>query len=74
MAEKDTARYVNAEDLSVMLKTQSFPANNTGLLLGGKEVHYRKQSKNIMLTIFEGGHDMLSQQALEYIEEANGIR
>lgn len=72
--EKDTASYVSAEDLAVMLKTQSFPANNTGILLGGKIVHYRKQSKNIMLTIFEGGHDMLSQQALEYIEQVNGIR
>ena len=72
--ERDTSKYANTEDLQQMLKTQSFPAQNTNMLIGGKVVHYRRQSKNIMLTIFEGGHDMLSKQALEYIEQVNGIR
>lgn len=72
--ERDTSKYANPEDLKLMLKTQSFPARNTNMLIGDKVVHYRRQSKNIMLTIFEGGHDMLSKQALEYIEQVNGIR
>ena len=72
--ERDRSKYVNAEDLKLMIQTQSFPAQNTIMLIGDKVVHYRRQSKNIMLTIFEGGHDMLSKQALEYIEEVNGIR
>jgi len=72
--ERDTSKYAGAEDLKLMLKTQSFPAQNTNMLIGDKIVHYRRQSKNIILTIFEGGHDMLSKQALEYIEEVNDIR
>ncbi|MEP6750305.1 MAG: alpha/beta fold hydrolase [Bacteroidota bacterium] len=72
--ERDSSKYANAEDLKLMLKTQSFPAQNTNMLIGDKVVHYRRQSNNIMLTIFEGGHDILSKQALEYIEQINGIR
>jgi len=72
--ERDTSKYANTEDLKLMLKTQSFPSQNTNLLIGDKVIHYKRQSKNIMLTIFEGGHDILSKQALEYIEQVNGIR
>ena len=72
--EPDTSKYASAGDLQLMLATQSFPAQNTNMLIGGKVVHYRRQSNNIMLTIFEGGHDMLSKQALEYIDQINGIR
>jgi len=72
--ERDTSKYANTEDLKLMLKTQSFLDKNTNMLIGDKVINYRRQSKNIMLTIFEGGHDILSKQALEYIEQVNGIR
>ena len=72
--ERDTSKYVNPKDLELMIKTQSFPAQGTPLLIGDRVVHYRRQSKNITLTIFEGGHDMLSKQALEYIEQITGTR
>lgn len=68
MGEKDPAKYASNEDLKIMLNTQFFPQNTTKSYIGDKVIHYRKQSKNTMLTIFEGGHDLLSKQALEYIE------
>jgi len=72
--ERDTSKYANTEDLKLMLKTQSFLDKNTNMLIGDKVINYRRQSKNIMLTIFEGGHDILSKQALEYIEQIDSIR
>jgi poly(3-hydroxybutyrate) depolymerase len=66
--EKNSSKYVSEEDEKIMLDTQTFPMTDTPKKIGGKAIYYQKSSKNIMLTIFEGGHDMLSEQALEYIE------
>ena len=54
-----------------MLDSQTFPVSDTTKKIPGKAIYYQKSSKNVMLTIFEGGHDMLSKQALEYIEQKN---
>jgi hypothetical protein len=54
-----------------MLDTQTFPVSDTTKKIAGKVIYYQKSAKNITLTIFEGGHDMLSKQALEYIEQKN---
>jgi len=69
--EKDVSKYVSREDEKRMLDTQTFPVSDTTKKIGGKLIYYQKSSKNVMLTIFEGGHDMLSKQALEYIEQRN---
>jgi len=65
--EKDSLHYVSANDLKIMITTQSFPTPTT-TKLGTSTIHYQKASKNFMLTIFEGGHDLLSEQAVELIE------
>jgi poly(3-hydroxybutyrate) depolymerase len=67
--ETDTSKYVPYEDLKFMVNTQSFPSSNSNNKIGDRTIHYQKTSKKIMLTIFEGGHEMLSKQALEYIEQ-----
>ncbi len=69
--EKDVSKYVSKEDEKRMLDTQTFPVQDTTRKIAGKMIYYQKSAKNIMLTIFEGGHDMLSKQALEYIEQKN---
>jgi dipeptidyl aminopeptidase/acylaminoacyl peptidase len=67
--ETDTLKYVNNKDLKILINTQSFPSSNNYNKIGNRAIHYQKVSKNIMLIIYEGGHDMLSKQALEYIEQ-----
>lgn len=71
---KDTSKFVNQYDSSTMVKTQSIPTLNPNNKIGDRVIHYQKSAKNIMLTVFEGGHDMLAKQALEYIEQKNGVR
>jgi predicted peptidase len=68
---KDVSKYVSQEDEKRMLDTQTFPVSDTTKKIGGKAIYYQKSAKNVMITIFEGGHDMLSKQALEYIEQKN---
>jgi hypothetical protein len=65
--ETDTSKYVNNKDLKCMVNTRSFPSSNSGNKIGNRTIHYQKASKKVILTIFEGGHEMLSKQALEYI-------
>lgn len=69
--EKDVSKYVSKDDEKKMLDTQTFPVTDTTKKIAGKAIYYQKSSKNVMLTVFEGGHDMLSKQALEYIEQKN---
>jgi predicted peptidase len=68
--EKDSSKYVTNSDMQLMLKTQSFstPGNKK---IGNRTILYQKTTKKIMLTIFEGGHDLLSKESLEYIEQMN---
>ncbi|MES2373047.1 MAG: alpha/beta fold hydrolase [Bacteroidota bacterium] len=69
--EKDISKYVSIQDEKTMLDTQTFPVSDTSKRIAGKLIYYQRSSKNVALTIFEGGHDMLSRQALEYIEQKN---
>lgn len=68
-SETDTSKYVNNEDLKILINTQSFPYSNSNNRIDDRIIYYQKASKKVMLTIFEGGHDMLSKQALEYLEQ-----
>ena len=72
--ERDTSKYVEKEDLKFMLETQTFPSGKTTRKIGDRVICYQKASNNIMLLIFEGGHEILSKQVIEYIEQINGIR
>lgn len=68
------SKYVKIEELKSMLETQTFPSSNSNNKISDRVIYYQKATKKFMLTIFEGGHEMLSKQALEYIEQVNGIR
>ena len=65
--EKDSSKYVSDKDIKLMVNTQSFPSSTIDKL-GDRVIHNQKTSKKIMVTIYEGGHELLSKQALEYIE------
>jgi pimeloyl-ACP methyl ester carboxylesterase len=66
--EKDTSRYVSQGDADLMLKTQTFPSPDTIKTIGNRAIHYRKVSKKITLTIFEGGHEILRSVALNLLD------
>jgi poly(3-hydroxybutyrate) depolymerase len=70
--ETDSSAYVKYDDLEVMLETQTFSSSDINKKIGDRVIYYQRATKNLMLTIFEGGHDMLSKQALEYIGQMNG--
>ncbi|MFZ1789931.1 MAG: prolyl oligopeptidase family serine peptidase [Saprospiraceae bacterium] len=65
---KDSSLYVSAKDLDYMLKNRSFTDSNV-LKLGDKKIHYQRKSGNISLTIFEGGHDMLSEVVFDSLNK-----
>ncbi len=67
--ETDDARYVSAEDASIMLKTQSFPTKKPIKKIDNRAVLYQKSSKKITLTIFEGTHEILKNVALDLIDD-----
>ena len=69
--EKDRSRYVSRNDLEIMLKTQTFISQNSSKKIDDRVIYYQKSSKNITLTIFEGGHEMLKNVALDLIGKPN---
>jgi predicted peptidase len=69
----DSSAYVSRKDLSEMINEQKF-AGSTPLTIGDRAIHYQKKTKHLMLTIFEGGHEMLSKEVLGYIDRMNGRR
>jgi predicted peptidase len=66
----DSSAYVSRKDLLQMLNEQTFAAS-THLTIGDRAVHYQKKTKHFMLTIFEGGHEMLSKEVLGSIDRMN---
>lgn len=66
--EKDKARYVSEEDAATMLKTQTFPTQNSPRTIENRAILYQKTSKKITLTIFEGTHEILKSAALDAID------
>ena len=72
--ERDSSNYVKNEELKLMLEKQTFPSSGSNKRIGDRAIYYQKAGKKFMLTIFEGGHDMLSRQAVEYIEQVNSVR
>lgn len=69
----DSAAYVSEKDLSQMINYQVFDPK-TQTTIGGRPIHYQKKTNLIMLTIFEGGHEMLSNEVLNYIDQMSGSR
>lgn len=69
--EKNQSNYVSKADEKTMVDSQTFPITTTEKLID-RPIYYQKSSKNTLLTIFEGGHEMLSKVAIEYIEQTIG--
>jgi pimeloyl-ACP methyl ester carboxylesterase len=65
--ETDDARYVSPDDVSTMLKTQSFPLKKPIKKIDNRAILYQKSSKKITITIFEGTHEILKNVALDLI-------
>jgi len=59
----DSLSYISRSDLNYMIGHQTFNVSSDQRI-GDRAILYEKKSKNIMLTIFEGGHEMLSKEAL----------
>jgi pimeloyl-ACP methyl ester carboxylesterase len=62
---KDSEAYVDDSTIIYLLTKQRGRIEEK--YLGGREVHLQKQWKNISLIIFEGGHEMLTDIALELL-------
>lgn len=66
LAESDAA--VSAEDIDFIVKNEAVLAHLMkdcgNLFLGSRPVHFMRQSANVRLTIFEGGHDILNVAGL----------
>ncbi|MFN8347654.1 MAG: prolyl oligopeptidase family serine peptidase [Spirosomataceae bacterium] len=62
--EKDKTRYVPEEDAATLLNTQTYPVSGTPQRLDDRVILYRKNAKNVTLTIFEGTHEMLQKTVL----------
>ncbi len=63
----DKDAVVSGEDASYMLSQRTFKPDEKAPLIGveGRRIHYRKQYRSITLTIFEGGHELLPDAAME---------
>jgi lysophospholipase L1-like esterase len=57
---------VPQEDVVKMLATRSFPGAQQETI-GDRKVHYHQQTGNVELTVFEGGHEQLADQAIGLI-------
>lgn len=73
MGISDSSNYVSAKDFLEMVNHQTF-TTSPKLRIGDRPIYYQKQTKHIMLTIFEGGHEMLSKEVLGYIDQMNDNR
>jgi Prolyl oligopeptidase family len=69
----DSSTYVSKKDLLQMINHQTF-ATTTHMTIGDRPILYQKKTKLIILTIFEGGHEMLSKEVLDYIDQMSGSR
>ena len=69
----DSSAYVSKKDLLDMINQQTL-AGSTHLKIGDRAIYCQRQTKLLMLTIFEGGHEILSKEVLGYIDQMNGTR
>jgi predicted peptidase len=67
--EKNQLKYVSEIDGKIMLSSQSFSPLNKLKTLDSRLVHYSNASRKISIVIFEGGHEILRNVALESMEK-----
>lgn len=64
------ADQVPQKDIDLMVKHRKVPAGTPAVKdpgYGRRKVHYRKVSKNVRITIFEGGHNILSSYGFNWL-------
>jgi len=62
---------ISAEDIAFFIKEQKTPEKlkkESGGKLEGRDIHFRRTSGNVRVTIFEGGHNILHNPALNWLE------
>jgi len=64
---EDVKKQVTESTLMSLVVKQLNPLADTTLKLGVRKIHLLKQSPNLTLTLFEGGHEMIVPQALALI-------
>lgn len=64
---------ISKEDIDYMVKREEVPqhlkSNYTDSLYEEHQIHFRRVSNNVRITIFEGGHDILNLPALYWLEK-----
>ena len=68
LGANDPGLYVSKEDQIRMLSARSYP-NAQGEQFGGRKIHYHKKFGNIEILIFEGGHEILENAALNALAD-----
>jgi predicted peptidase len=66
----DSKEKVSEKDIEFMVKNEKVPAGTPEFKdpgYGRRKVHYRKISKNVRVTIFEGGHHILSPYGFAWL-------
>lgn len=65
---------ISQEDIIEMLASRYYVTDSKDTL-GSRIVHYHKQYKNLVeITVFEGGHECLTEIALEHLQQQNTKR
>lgn len=63
--ENDAGKFVSEQDSETLITTQNFIKSGIIKYLGDRKIIYQKMAKNINLIIFEGGHEILGNTALD---------
>ncbi len=64
MHVKSSKAYIPPEDMIRLLSARSYP-NPQEEYIEGRKIHYQKTHRGIALIIFEGGHELLEEKALD---------
>ena len=60
----EPSRFVSDSDILDLLVHRKLREPRNFLEIGGRRIHYRNSWRNVSVTIFEGGHEMLSEAAM----------
>ncbi len=63
----DQESFVSETDSKIMISTQNFIRSGVAKKMDNRLIHYQKTAKNISITIFEGGHEILRNVALDLL-------
>lgn len=61
-------KFISEDDSEQLITTQSYKISGPLKQIDGRKIHYQKATKNISITIFEGGHEILNNIALDLID------